>query len=68
MIFALVFEGVTVSISLQTATSKSSFSRFLEFYTGAAKITCLVIHLRKMNITPLAILVIKWPFSKGRGG
>ena len=26
------------------------------------------IHLRKMNITPLAILVIKWPFSKGRGG
>ena len=25
------------------------------------------IHLRKMNVTPLAILGVKWPFSKGRG-
>ena len=25
------------------------------------------IHLRKMNMTPLAILGVKWPFSKGRG-
>ena len=24
--------------------------------------------LRKINITPLAILGVKWPFSKGRGG
>ena len=23
--------------------------------------------LRKMNVTPLAILSVKWPFSKGRG-
>ena len=26
------------------------------------------IQLRKMNITPLAVLGVKWPFSKGRGG
>ena len=26
------------------------------------------IQLTKMNITPLAILGVKWPFSKGRGG
>ena len=25
------------------------------------------LHLRKMNMTPLAILGVKWPFSKGRG-
>ena len=26
------------------------------------------LQLSKMNITPLAILGVKWPFSKGRGG
>ena len=26
------------------------------------------IQLSKMNITPLAILGVKWPFSKERGG
>ena len=25
------------------------------------------VHLRKMNMTPLAILGVKWPFSKGHG-
>ena len=31
-------------------------------------IMLLYIQLSKMNITPLAILGVKWPFSKGRGG
>ena len=26
----------------------------------------MYVQLRKMNITPLAILGVKWPFSKGR--
>ena len=26
------------------------------------------IHLRKMNVTPLAVYGVKWPFSKGSGG
>ena len=26
------------------------------------------IQLTKMNITPLVVLGVKWPFSKGRGG
>ena len=28
----------------------------------------VIIQLRKTNVTPLAILGVKWPFSKGRGG
>ena len=31
------------------------------------KVFMYYVQLRKMNITPLAILGVKWPFSKGRG-
>ena len=29
--------------------------------------TVRYVQLRKMNIAPLAVLGVKWPFSKGRG-
>ena len=45
---------------------KQRLSKFKKWSTSLNLVRCL--QLTKMNITPLAILVIKWPFSKERGG
>ena len=52
-----------------TTFQKLPIYRVKSTYQGAKFATFSVhIQLTKMNITPLAILGVKWPFSKGRSG
>ena len=49
---------------LPACTAQSANASSMIWFTRPVE---LYIQLRKMNITPLAILGVKWPFSKGRG-
>ena len=61
-LISLIFRGP------QTPHVTTIFEKILQTILFYVNESACHIQLSKMNITPLAILGVKWPFSKGRGG